>query len=292
MRTEDDLRAAFGSLEGQVTDATRILTGVAHERRRRTLRRRAGGVLAAAGLAVAAAVAIATVPAAPHSQLTAAAVRVKLLAAWTAAGNDILVTHSSEPGGGPNHAVASAVDSWVYPWAASPGQRAQTRNVYSDNGRVDSEFTCSYLVNAKTTANSVSGIFVDYAGRDWSNVTVNGCGSRFNPSTLKSQISSGSWTVSGPADFRGHQALKLISTLTVHVSPGRTAQSTTQLWVDASTYLPLYEYSTTSGVDAGPPVTADFELLPPTPANLALLKPVIPPGFRQILLTSPVGHRS
>jgi hypothetical protein len=120
MRTEDDLRAAFSALEPQILDGPALLTRVVRARRHRTLRRRAGCLLAAAGLTAAAVVAVTGGPAVPHSQLTATAVRAKLLAAWVAAGNDILVSHIGPVHAGPE---LSAVDSWVYPWAASPGQR-------------------------------------------------------------------------------------------------------------------------------------------------------------------------
>lgn len=282
MRTEDDLRAAFGSLEGQATDGTRVLTGVVRASRRRTLRRRAGGALAAAGLSVAAVVAVIQVPAAPHGQLTAGAVRVKLLAAWTAAGNDILVMHSSSPGGGANHAGGSTEESWNYPWAAAPGQRARTRVLDSYDGKKDDDAGGSYTVPEPGTKSvSGPGIDVDYSSQTWSHVTLELIGGSLSPADLKSQIAAGTWTVSGPAEFRGHQALKLTGTVTAHATTGQIAREIIQLWVDASTYLPLHEYSTTSGVDAGPPITSDFELLPPTAANLALLNPVIPAGFRQ-----------
>lgn len=280
MRTEDDLRAAFGSLEPEIPDGQALLTGVARARRQRTLRRRAGCLLAAAGLSAGAVVAVTGGPAVSHSQLTATAVRAKLLAAWGAAGNYILVTHIGSTHPGPE---VSAVDSWVYPWAASPGQRVRTRTVYSYGGKTDDEGTCSYQMPANPQQKvSAPGIDVDYDGRAWSNVTVIGCQSEMNPAAIRSQIASGAWTVSGPAEFRGRQALKLTGTITAHVKPGQIARSTTQLWVDASTYLPLYEYMTTSGVDAGPPFTAAFELLPPTPANLALLNVVIPAGFTHL----------
>ena len=282
MRTEDDLRAAFGSLEGQVPDGSRLLSGVARSHRRRTVRRRAGAGLGAAGLAVATVVAVTQAPAAPHNQTTAIAqVRVKLLAAMSAAGNDILVTHDASPGGGPG---VADVYTWVYPWAASPGQRAQYRMLISYNGKKASDFSASYTVPDPGSRQMLSGpgIEVDYSSRTWSKGKGQTGQSELNPSVLRRQIASGAWTVSGPVEFRGHRALKLTETATVHVKPGQTAQSTTQLWVDASTYLPLREYSTTRGVDAGPPFVADFQLLPPTSANLALLNAVIPPGFHQI----------
>lgn len=242
------------------------------------MRRRAGAVLAA-GLAVAAAIAATQLPAAPHSQPSAGTIRFKLLAAWAAAGNDILVTHSVSPGGGPTHAVESSEDWWVYPWAASPGQHVQVRSLISYRGQRNDGLTCEYQMGSTA---AVPGIHVDYPDRIWSKVTVRGCQRQLSPADLRSQIASGMWRVSGPAEFRGHQAFKLTTQMTVPVRPGQIAQSTTQLWVDASTYLPLYEYTTTRGVDAGPPVTASFELLSPTPANLALLRPMIPPGFRQM----------
>ncbi len=290
MRTEDDLRAAFGSLEGQVADGARILAGAARESRRRTVRRRAGGVLAAAAVSATAVVALAQVPVQPHGQPTAAAVRVKLLAAWVAPGNDILVSRISSPGGGPSHAVEMTVDEWDYPWAASPGHQAQHRMLISEHGKPASDIGGSYTVpKPGTESMSGRGINVDYSSRAWSYVKMGLIGGPLCPVDLKSQIAAGTWTVSGPTEFRGHQALKLTGTLTAHTTTGQIAQEIIELWVDASTYLPLHEYSTTSGVNAAPPITTDFELLPPTAANLALLNPVIPPGFRQLPGVNPTA---
>jgi len=275
MRTEDDLRAAFGSLAPEVLDEPAPLTGVVRASRRRTLRRRAGCLLAAAGLSAAAVVAVTGVTNAPHGQLTATVIRAKLVAAWLAVGDDILVMRIGSPGGGPQDAT---VDGWLYPWAASPGQRVQARLLISYGGKNASDMSCSYLMPANPVQHFYAqGIDVEYGSWYWSKTRFSGsCGPEMNPSAIRSQIASGAWTVSGPAEFRGHQALKLTQIVTVRKD---IARSTSELWVDASTYLPLYEYMTTSGLGSGPPFTAAFELLPPTPANLALLKAVIPAGF-------------
>jgi hypothetical protein len=57
---------------------------------------------------------------------------------------------------------------------------------------------------------------------------------------------------------------------------------TTTLWVDARTYQPLRSASTTRIPLGGVPLETDttqYQILPATPANLALLTPPIPPGF-------------
>ena len=67
---------------------------------------------------------------------------------------------------------------------------------------------------------------------------------------------------------------------------------TTRLWVDARTYIPLQTVNTQWAQPPGQPRTIfstaalHYRILPPTPANLALLSPPIPAGFTRTA-TSP-----
>lgn len=53
------------------------------------------------------------------------------------------------------------------------------------------------------------------------------------------------------------------------------------LWVDAHTYLPIRQHIQLGAGSHNPvyAITANYRLLPPTSANLARLRPVIPKGF-------------
>jgi hypothetical protein len=65
--------------------------------------------------------------------------------------------------------------------------------------------------------------------------------------------------------------------------------TTSTLWVDDQTYLPLRSVLTMRGRPGGIPfqtVTTEYEILPATPANLNLLTPPIPAGFTRTA-TSP-----
>jgi hypothetical protein len=47
------------------------------------------------------------------------------------------------------------------------------------------------------------------------------------------------------------------------------------MWINPATNLPVRSYTGNSAVK----ITTDYTFLPPTPANMADLNPVIPPGF-------------
>jgi hypothetical protein len=49
-----------------------------------------------------------------------------------------------------------------------------------------------------------------------------------------------------------------------------------RLWVDATTYLPMRQYLRMSNGERN---VTDYSYLPPTPGNLARLRPHIPAGY-------------
>jgi hypothetical protein len=84
--------------------------------------------------------------------------------------------------------------------------------------------------------------------------------------------------------LHGRRALELTWSRTT----GPMITSST-LWVDDQTYLPLRSVLTMRGRAEGTPlqtVTTEYEILSATPANLNLLTPPIPAGFTRTA-TSP-----
>ena len=88
------------------------------------------------------------------------------------------------------------------------------------------------------------------------------------PSFIRSTLQCGRFALAGQARVDGVSALRLIST-------GRDPVSLT-LFVNSSTYLPIE----VNGLIPG--TSLRWQWLAPSPANLAKLRAVIPPGFRQV----------
>jgi hypothetical protein len=83
------------------------------------------------------------------------------------------------------------------------------------------------------------------------------------PALIRSQLACGAFSVAGHQDVDGVNAIKIAGPV-----PGFT------LWVNPATYLPV---QLTVGS-----VSASFEWLAPTAANLGLLHLTVPAGFRQV----------
>jgi hypothetical protein len=119
---------------------------------------------------------------------------------------------------------------------------------------------------------------------------------------IRQALACGQLTNEGTEQIDGVNAVKLSSVRTVTepahdvtrqgktVSiPATTLTTTTNVWVDPASYLPVRFVSTTTEASASDPGsfltgsgTWDIEWLPPTGANLALLTVRIPPGFTQV----------
>lgn len=83
------------------------------------------------------------------------------------------------------------------------------------------------------------------------------------PTFIRSQLACGAYTAAGKQAIGGVDALKIT---------GSSGHLT--LWVNAATYLPMR-------LEEGE-LQTDFQWLPPSPANLAMLNMPIPAGFHQV----------
>ena len=92
---------------------------------------------------------------------------------------------------------------------------------------------------------------------------------------IRAEIASGQFTVVGPTELHGRRAVEL----KINVPPNNEAPphvTAELMWVDATTYLPMREYTHWSN---GQRSVFDYVFLPPTAENLAKLRPVIPAGY-------------
>jgi hypothetical protein len=254
------------------------------QRRRHTLR--AGLALGAAG-AVAAAAVITAVAHGPATATNIAApeLRTRLLAAIDTASGDILYTH-----GGP----APSGGTWQSPAYPRRGQEVNFHvlglgsdgTVFKDleySFRMPSETVLHHYIN-NYTANldqgglqlSGTAMAVDHFQHVWSE-----CHSTFilgftlDAAGIRAEIANGQFTVIGPTELHGQQAIEL----KINVPPSNEAPPHTtaeRMWVNATTYLPMREYTRMSN---GQQSVTDYVFLPPTPENLAKLRPVIPAGY-------------
>jgi hypothetical protein len=156
------------------------------------------------------------------------------------------------------------------------GDPVRTRTVAGNGTAISRDTEVIFTQPAAASITTVTGerIAVDYASRTWADVkgvplTPQGAGP--TPETIRAYIAAGQYRVVGRVELDGRPAIELVRTYT----GGKDRDQ--RLWVDPGTYLPLRAVTTQTGVR----VQADYEFLPPTEANLANLRPVIPPGFTQ-----------
>jgi hypothetical protein len=298
MRTEDDLRAAFRALERHTPDAGAVLRAVydhspgsARQPSRSPRRPGRRGLHAAllvatavAVTAVAAVVAVALGPAASGGAPAAGpGLRARLLAAIDHARGDVLFWHGPSAEGG----------SWASPWYPRPGQRVRVRILGLNTAGMpakDAEYIFTMPSGRRASPATdpidwggltVSGtlILVDHARHAWGewphqNISVD---VPVNAAGIRSEIAAGQLEVIGRTELRGHQAIEL--GITVPPADGGPVRVTTaHLWVDAATYLPMQQVLRFS---TGRQDVTDYSFLPPTAANLAKLRPVIPAGYHR-----------
>jgi hypothetical protein len=256
----------------------------------RMIRRRLllAGIPAMAGAAAAGVlVASVTSSGAGSTRPTVSSVRTAVLDAFQRASGDIVYsTRTIESSAGP----VMTQRGWVYPAFPVPGQQVRFRLFQLRDGVPEEDTESVYTQDAaagqlsmSTTQGPRSAEITDvqYATRTWSrqrSSSVLLAGS-LSPSLIRDQIASGRFTVVGTVRLHGRQAVEI----TWSRSLGPTTVTTT-LWVDARTYVPLRSVLT---MRAGPANrlletdTTDYQILPATAANLNLLTPPIPAGFRQ-----------
>jgi hypothetical protein len=296
MPTEDDLRVALRDLERFTPDAADVLSAVYdHPRRpersprpRRGPRRhalRAGLVLGAAGaLAAAAVIAAVALGPAKATPIAASALRTRLLAAIDTASGDILYSRGGpEPGGG----------TWLSPAYPQPGQEVRFRilglgsdgKVYKDgeysftmpSGNPASDYTSNLdqgglqLSGTLLAVNHFRHVWGVWHGRFVLGFPLDAAG-------VRAEVANGQFTVVGRTELHGQQAIELqVSVPPTHEAPPHTTAA--RLWVNATTYLPMQQYVRMSN---GAQYVQEFTFLPPTPGNLAQLRPAIPAGYTQV----------
>jgi len=256
-----------------------------HRRRRHILR--AGLALGAAGAVATAAVitAVAQGPATKATPITAPALRARLLAAIDSASGDILYTP----------ARGAPLIEGQYPAYPQPGQEVHVRvgPAVGSDGKVYKDGEYSFKMPSETalhdyinnyTANldqgglqlSGTAMAVDHFNHTWRE-----CHSKFilgfalDAAGIRAEIANGQFTVIGRTELHGQQAIEL----KINVPPSNEAPPHTtaeRLWVNATSYLPMREYQRMSN---GQHSVFDYVFLPPTPENLAKLRPVIPAGY-------------
>jgi hypothetical protein len=299
MLTEDDLRTAFRDMERHTPDAADVLRAVYdHPRRsarlwrlsprvpRRHAALRAGLALGAAGAVTAVAViaAVAHGPATKATPISAPALRTRLLAAIDTASGDILYTRS--PGG--------PLGGGQYPAYPQPGQEVHVRvgPAVGSDGKVYKDGEYSFRMPSANPANNYTSN-LDQGGLQLSGtlLVINHfrhvwgvwhghfvLGFTLDAAGIRAEIANGQFTVVGRTELHGRQAIELkINVPPNHEAPPHTTAA--RLWVDATTYLPMREYTRMSN---GQQSVADYVFLPPTAENLAKLRPVIPAGYTHV----------
>jgi hypothetical protein len=309
-RTESDLAEALATLERYTPDLDAVLRGLRGHPRRPAAwwpglaawRRRplfvAAATLAAAVLALALLFPGGTRPPGRPAQLplpSARSVATAMLTAFDSVRGDV----EYETQTGYNHGVLVDVyRSWTWPAQPVAGQRQLSRTRYSGTSPTSAtvkltEDRGTDVVNPPDITGEVRGqvTMVCFAGTGqtgcgygerntlpgtWSRFTAPvqggsdvGPGGFFNPSLLARGLAAGAWRVVGRARVDGQPAIELKEN---GYRKGIPESLPGRLWVNAQTYLPIRLVFGGSSVQ-------DFRYLPPTPANLALLRVPIPAGY-------------
>ena len=251
-------------------------------------RRRIPGLVAALAVTAAAVLAVtALLPAHPAGGglIAAPVLRARLLAAIDTARGDILYTPA--PG--------APLTGGQYPAYPRPGQEVHVRigpavgsdgKVYKDGEysfTMPSESALHDYINSYTADLDQGGLQLSGTAMavDHFNHTWRECHSKFilgfilDAAGIRAEIANGQFTVIRRTDLHGQHAIELkINVPPSNEAPPHTAAE--RMWVNATTYLPMREYQRMSN---GQQSVFDYVFLPPTPGNLAKLRPVIPAGY-------------
>lgn len=298
MRTEDDLRAALTSLEQHAPAAARVLPR--SERRSSYWLRSPHATRWVAGIATAAALAgVVTALTLPggtsgtsaeksgvvsSAPITRATLQAKLTAAFSSALDKVAVEHATYR---VNSEAPVTDETWSYPLQPSLGQQVRTRTIYTgQGGKFRTDTGESYLMPPvpkisymKATAEVTS---VSYPGKVWWQQQISS--HAVTPPVARELIANlpplGKWTAHNTT-LNGRPTIEF-SLHTTSKAGKIKSWSIDNLWVDASTYLPLRETSDEGSTGFDTVGTSDYEYLPATPANLARLTPPIPAGFKRV----------
>ncbi len=305
-RTESDLAEALATLEQYTPDPDAVLRGLRGKPSRRTAAwwRRPLIVTAAALVAAAVLVLALLLPGgrpAPSRLPSATSVAKAMLTAFDSVSGDV----EYETQTGFNHgALVDVYRTWSWPAQPVPGQRQLGRTRFSGISPHSAAVKLTEDTGVETvtpprgvgmTRGQVTMVCFAGSGQTgcgygnrntlpgtWSRFTATvesgtdvGTGGFFDPARLVRGIATGAWRVVGRTHLDGQQAIELNET-------GRGQDILeplpVKLWVNAQTYLPIRLVVGASGDGAGLAVQ-EFRYLPPTPANLALLRVPIPAGY-------------
>ena len=301
MKTEDDLRAALTALERHAPAAARVLPGAPGRTARglrspRTIRWAAGIATAAA---VAGTVTALTLPGGTSgtseessvvssAPITSSTLQAKLTAAFSSALNKVAVEHATYR---INSEAPVTDQTWSYPLQPSLGQQVRTRTIHTSQGgtfRIDTGENYLMPPVPKTSYMKATSevTTVSYPGKVWWQQQISS--HAVTPPVARELIANlpplGKWTahnttLNGQAiEFSLHTTSKAGKIKSWFID---------NLWVDASTYLPLRETSDNGSTGFDTVGTSDYEYLPATPANLAKLTPPIPAGFKRVYPATP-----
>jgi hypothetical protein len=231
----------------------------------------------------------------------AAVIRARLIDALSGEQDTIFYTRSStEVPGQP----ASKGEEWDYPWNGQPGQIVRQAGSDSSGGTVQGTWSLTFAVpaggatsNRAETAGlacNVSGqrIDVDFANQTWQSseqscvaLTPGLDTAEFLDPTTHQPISNITTLVAdGLLQVVGHPTVD--GQPTVELKSDTQGITTLDLWVNASTYLPVQSVTTgpTGDPNSGKTFTTvdHYSFLSPTQVNLANLRVTVPPGFKEI----------
>ena len=228
-----------------------------------------------------------------------AVIRARVVDALSGGSDTILYTRSSiDVPGQPTRTN----QEWDYPWGGQPGQTVRETGSSSVGADLQSEWSLSFTIPpAAATTGPDSGVAC--------NVSAQRIDVSFTDQTWQSSQQScvastpGLNTTLGFVDPKTHQDTSNIKTLvaqgllqvagyptlsgepTIELKSNTQGVSTLDLWVSASTYLPVQSVTTGPSPTAGQAATQvdQYTFLSPKQTNRANLQVTIPTGFREVV---------
>ncbi|MGW4214682.1 hypothetical protein ACWEIJ_42325 [Lentzea sp. NPDC004789] len=253
----DDVRTVLhAEVIGVTANSPALLAAV-----RRKQSRRRWAWLAVPLVTAAAAAAVVLTPAAPR---TTAPVEVAQVLQQTNSALDGvrgMVIHEQAPAGEGEKYFKPGEKGLSERWHAADGSAFRYRASVDGKPVVD------------LSRSAAGDIFVDHRARTYRSLPgeTPSDDDVWTPEKIQKAIKDGRITVTGPGDpVNGKQTVRL------NVAAGK-AEPATEMWVDATTYLPMRWHWVQDGA-----ATFDVTWLPPTPENLAQLKTQIPDGFTEV----------
>ena len=264
--------------------------------RRLRARRRVPALAAALAATAAAAVALTSLlpgPRAGGGLAAAPSLRARLLAAIDAARGEILMTQGRPSGPGQH---GGSDQTLTYPWYPRPGQQVRIHTLgLSADGKLfrDDESIFTMPAGHGTPAINpidgeadltVTGTYIGiypprHAWGEWHHLTLT-LGLPADAAGIRHQLTAGQFKIIRRGVADGHKAIELGLTGLSSSRAGLHATAA-RLWVDPASYLPLRQVLQFS---TGRQYMTDYRFFPPTAANLAKLRPVIPAGYHRTTL--------